>query len=63
MLAKAKRSRPKPPIAPNLPDPDSVPGLPPVADQTEALDPWGFEPIEKTVEKAQKTGMFIFGWL
>ncbi|EFP74076.2 uncharacterized protein PGTG_00032 [Puccinia graminis f. sp. tritici CRL 75-36-700-3] len=56
MLAKAKRSRPKPPTAPNSPDPDSVPGLPSVADQTEALDPWGFEPIERTVEKAQKTG-------
>ncbi|WAR51623.1 hypothetical protein PtB15_1B59 [Puccinia triticina] len=56
MLAKAKRSRPKPPTAPNSPDRNSVPALPSVAGQTEALDPWGFQPIEKAVEKAQKTG-------
>ncbi|PLW53449.1 hypothetical protein PCANC_05961 [Puccinia coronata f. sp. avenae] len=56
MLAKAKRSRPKIPTTPNSPDPNSIPGLPSVADQTEALDAWGFPPIEKSIEKAQRNG-------
>ncbi|KAI7967833.1 hypothetical protein MJO29_001110 [Puccinia striiformis f. sp. tritici] len=61
MLAQAKRSRPKLPTVPNSPNPDSIPGQAQVPDQPETLDPWGFQPIEKTVEKAQRTGKLNVG--
>ncbi|KNZ59684.1 hypothetical protein VP01_1680g3 [Puccinia sorghi] len=60
MLAKARRSRPRVPSTSISTDPTSIPGLPSVTEPSEALDAWGFQPIEKIIEKAQKSGKLNF---